>query len=352
MARQIRIQYPGAIYHVLARGDRKESIVYCDQDRRSFLRTLGELCQRTGFRIHAWVLLDNHYHLVVETPEANLVDGMSWFQNTYTRRLNVRHDLWGHVFGGRYKALIVDPADIYFGRIVDYVHLNPARAGVVGIGEPLSSYGWSSLAMYRSTPSKRPGWLETGRSMRVFGLNDTVAGRRAFERRLQERIESEGVESAGRITGETAPDMSLQTTIRRGWYFGSEAFKEKMLAWLDEHASKLKAGNEPVKDGYHGSQIRDHGIHRAEEILRMGCEQLGTKMEDLIKRRKGSDEKVLLAELIASETSVRLDWIRERLRMGSRGYCSRLIGQQRLRLEKESALGRRRDAILKKCNKK
>jgi putative transposase len=106
MARSIRIEYPGAFYHVMARGNRRERIFTDEADRRFFCQTLGETCGRTGWRVHAWVLLSNHYHLMVETPEANLVEGMKWLQNTYTRRFNSRHRLWGRLFGDRYKAIL------------------------------------------------------------------------------------------------------------------------------------------------------------------------------------------------------------------------------------------------------
>ena len=88
----------------MARGDRRGSIVCDDEDRQRFVSTLGEACERTGFIVHAYALLPNHYHIALEIPEANLVDGMRWLQNTYTRRFNVRHKLWGHVFGGCYCA--------------------------------------------------------------------------------------------------------------------------------------------------------------------------------------------------------------------------------------------------------
>src|SRR5215475_15699417 len=107
MARKLRVQYPGAIYHVMNRGDRREPI-FCDEhDRQMFLDTLGQACQKTDWQIHAWCLMNNHFHLVVETPRANLVDGMKWFLGTYTSRFNRNIDLSGHVFSGRYKALIV-----------------------------------------------------------------------------------------------------------------------------------------------------------------------------------------------------------------------------------------------------
>ena len=86
MPRQVRIEYAGAFYHVMARGNRKGDIVFDDEDRKTFLRTLGEVCKRAGFRIHAYALMSNHYHLLLETPQANLTAGMGWFQNAYTRR--------------------------------------------------------------------------------------------------------------------------------------------------------------------------------------------------------------------------------------------------------------------------
>ena len=95
MPRQVRIQFPGAVYHVMARGDRREAIFLDDEDRRMFLKVLEEACGRTGWRCLAYVLMGNHYHLVLETPEPNLVAGMAWLQNTFTRRHNVRHRLQG-----------------------------------------------------------------------------------------------------------------------------------------------------------------------------------------------------------------------------------------------------------------
>jgi REP element-mobilizing transposase RayT len=101
VARAVRIEYGGAFYHVMARGNRRERIFRNEADRLLFYQTPGEACERTGWRVHAWVLMSNHYHLMVETPEANLVAGMRWLQNTYTRRHNCRHRLWGGLFGDR-----------------------------------------------------------------------------------------------------------------------------------------------------------------------------------------------------------------------------------------------------------
>jgi len=104
MPRKIRLEFSGALYHAMSRGDRREKIFLDDVDRHDFLKTLAEACQKTGWQVHAYCLMSNHYHLVLETPEPNLVAGMAWLQSTYTIRLNHRHKLYGHVFSGRYKA--------------------------------------------------------------------------------------------------------------------------------------------------------------------------------------------------------------------------------------------------------
>ena len=113
MARNVRIEYAGAYYHVMARGNRREAIFLDDDDRRFFLQVLAEACGQTGWRVHAWVLMGNHYHLFLETPEANLVVGMKWLQITVARRFNIRHGKWGHLFGDRYKAILVEGGQAY-----------------------------------------------------------------------------------------------------------------------------------------------------------------------------------------------------------------------------------------------
>jgi len=107
MARKLRIQYPGAIYHVVSRGDHRERIFKDERDRQRFLDTLGESCAKTNWLVHAFCLMPNHFHLVLETPQPNLVAGMKWLLGVYTSRFNHRHKAFGHLFQGRYKSLIV-----------------------------------------------------------------------------------------------------------------------------------------------------------------------------------------------------------------------------------------------------
>ncbi len=110
MARQVRIEFPSAFYHVMARGNRLDAIFTSPDGevQELFLSTFAEACERTGFRVWAWVLMHNHYHLVLETPKANLVAGMGWLQNAYTRRFNARHKKWGRLFGDRYKSILIE----------------------------------------------------------------------------------------------------------------------------------------------------------------------------------------------------------------------------------------------------
>jgi len=123
------------------RGDRREPIFRDDKDRQCFVTTLGEACAKTGWQVLALCLMPNHFHLVVETPRGNLVAGMKWFLGTYTGRFNRRHKLFGHVFSGRYKSLVVEGSgNGYLKTVCDYVHLNPVRAKLVEPEAPLREY--------------------------------------------------------------------------------------------------------------------------------------------------------------------------------------------------------------------
>ena len=189
MARKLRLEYAGAIYHLMSRGDRREPIFKDDSDRDRFLETLGEACLKTGWQVHAYCLMPNHFHLVVETPQANLVAGMKWFLGVYTSRFNRRHKLFGHLFSGRYKSLIVDGSgNGYLKTVCDYVHLNPVRAGLIGTDRRLETYRWSSYPLYLQAPSRRPPWLRTERLFGEWSVAaDRASGRRMFAARMQAR---------------------------------------------------------------------------------------------------------------------------------------------------------------------
>ncbi len=171
MPRPLRIEYPGAAYHVMARGNQGRAIFEDDKDRQRFLETLGGACEKTGWRVHAYVLMGNHYHLLVETPEANLVAGMKWLQGTYTQRYNGRHEVFGHLFQGRYKAVPVEAANAGYWEVVStYIHLNPARAGLIEAGKDrLKGYRWSSYPWYLAFGGRGPNMVGAGAGDGKFG---------------------------------------------------------------------------------------------------------------------------------------------------------------------------------------
>ena len=189
MARNLRVQHPSAIYHVVNRGDRREPIFKNETDRKRFLETLGEACAKLGWKMHAYCLMANHFHLVLETPQANLVAGMKWFLGKHTSRFNRRRRLFGHLFSGRYKALVVDGSgDGYLRTVRGYVHLNPVRAKLLTPEQPLSDYPWSSILAYLKLPSQRPGWLRVDRLLGELGIGrDDAKGRRRFAETMEER---------------------------------------------------------------------------------------------------------------------------------------------------------------------
>src|SRR5437016_4325067 len=189
VARKLRIQYPGAMYHVMNRGDQRENIFKDDGDRKRFLSTLGEACQKTEWQVHAYCLMRNHFHLVIETPQPNLVAGMKWLLGVYTKRFNIRHKLCGHLFAGRYKALVVEGSgNGYLRTVCDYVHLNPVRAGLLKADEPLESFRWSSYPDYLRPDRQRPSWLRVDRLLGEKGIpKDSEAGRKQFALQMERR---------------------------------------------------------------------------------------------------------------------------------------------------------------------
>ena len=305
MARKLRIEYAGAIYHVMSRGDRREPIFGDDADRRRFLETLAEACAKTGWQVHAYCLMGNHFHLVVETPMANLVAGMKWFLGTYTSRFNRRHKLFGHLFSGRYKSLLVDGSgDGYLRTVCDYVHLNPVRAQLLTDAEPLRSYAWSSYAHYLQAPGRRPAWARVDRLLGEMGIPQySAAGRRQFEAGMEERRRRD---APGDWQG-------------GGWCLGDEEFRQELLAQM-----------EPKLGRHHGGPERQEtALSRAERLLAEELTRRGWTADQLAARRKGDREKVNIARRLRGETTMTLDWIAARLNMGAAGYAAQCLRQVR-----------------------
>ena len=304
MARPLRLQYPGAVYHVMARGNRGQPLFQDDGDRRRFLETLGEACQKTGWHIHAYMLMGNHYHLLAETPEGNLVAGMKWLQGAYTQRYNGRHQVFGHLFQGRYKALIVDGREpMYFQVVSTYVHLNPARAGLIRIGEQkLKQYRWSSYPHYLKPAAKGPTWLRRDRVLGSLGLTEKDG--KGYEAYLEGRVLELG-SKAGRKELEKE-----WKRLRRGWYLGEKSFLEKLE---DRLAGALRGRR---RESHSGPAKGAHDEAAAERSLNRGLGALGLRVEDLSRLAKGAPEKTVLAWWLRQRTIVSLRWVSERLAMG------------------------------------
>ncbi len=159
MARPLRIEFTSALYHVTSRGDGREDIYLDDADRRQCLSLLGAVTKRFNWVVHAYCLMNNHYHLLVETPDSNLAQGMRHFNGVYTQRFNQRHQRVGHVFQGRYKAILVHK-DSYLLELARYIVLNPVRAGMVRSAKdwPWSSYR-ATAGHTTSTPWLNADWV-------------------------------------------------------------------------------------------------------------------------------------------------------------------------------------------------
>jgi putative transposase len=307
MARKLRLEYEGAIYHIMNLGDRREPIFRDDRDREIFLETLGQAAQKTGWQIHAYCLMSNHFHLVLETPRSNLVAGMKWFLGTYTGRFNRRHKLFGHLFSGRYKSLIVDGSGTgYLRTVCDYVHLNPVRAKLLKPAQKMGHYRWSSYREYLRAPARRPTWLRTGRLLGELGIpKDSAAGRRQFERSMEQR---RGME-----------DPEVLKALRRGWYLGDKAFRSELVEQMS-----LKMGAE-----HYGEERLETDEHKAERILAAELERRGWRRTELALRPKGDKAKIAMARRLRKETTMSLKWIAARLQMGSWSYVSNLLAVKR-----------------------
>ena len=303
VARKLRVEYPGAVYHVMNRGDRREPIFKSDQDRVLCLNTLAEACQKTGWQVHAFCLMSNHFHLVVETPSGNLVAGMKWFLGTYTPRFNRRHRLFGHLFSGRYKSLIVEGSGTgYLKTVCDYVHLNPVRAKILPPGDKLSRYRWSSYPAYLWPRRKRPAWLRVDRLLGEHGLGgDTPAARREF---------------AVRMEGRRAAKLDKEwTAVRRGWCLGGQRFRKDLLRQMREETGPNHGGEER----------RETEETWAEELLGKELRRRRWSEAELAERRKGDSQKVALARRLRQETTMTLHWIAHRLNMGTAGSLANLL---------------------------
>jgi len=264
MARPLRIEYPGGVYHVTSRGNARQAIFADDPDRGAFLELLGRVIERFNWLCHAYCLMGNHYHLLIETPEGNLSSGMRELNGRYTQTYNRRHGRVGHLLQGRYKAIVVD-RDSYLLELCRYIVLNPVRTGVV---KGPQAYRWSS---YGATCGgvAAPKWLHTDWLLQQFAKTRASAVRRyvAFVGQGVE-VESPWNELRGQVL---LGDESFAARIGRDL--------AKMSEWR-EVPRRERYAHRPSLGALFGAEENDSLAERDERIWRANREY-GYSLSDI-----------------------------------------------------------------------
>jgi REP element-mobilizing transposase RayT len=210
MSRPIRLEFPEALYHITSRGDRREDIYDDDADREAFLKIFSKVIEQNNWYCYSYCLMSNHYHFLVQTPDANLSKGMRQLNGIYTQYYNRRHGLTGHLFQGRYKSILVDQ-DAYLLELSRYIVLNPVKAGMV---KSVEKWVWSSYrAMVGMTPS--PEWLSS-----EFLLSQFSKQRKTAIKRYRQFV-SEGLKNS-----------SIWHQLSNQVYLGDKAFVDRVQKYL------------------------------------------------------------------------------------------------------------------------
>mgnify|MGYP000173929742 CR=1 FL=1 len=303
MARPLRIDVPGGWYHVTARGNERRAIFLDDRDRERFVGLLAELPGRFGVRVHAYVLMSNHWHALVETPEANLSRAIQWVQVSYSVWFNRRHRRVGHLFQGRFKAILFEAEELAWG-LSQYVHLNPVRLKRLGLDKAgqarsraglgdgptaevvaarlkrLREYRWSSYRAYAGL-TREPGWLTTAAVL--GGTRKRAARQRAYV------AETEALVREGRVE-------AVWEGVRGGALLGSERFLEKMRVYVkgndQEQAGLWQLQGRPTlamaiaavekMKGQKWEDFRDaHGDWGRDLVLYLGRTRCGMTLREL-----------------------------------------------------------------------
>jgi putative transposase len=252
MARPLRIEYPGALYHLTARGNRQQDIYLDNQDRDLFLKLLGREIHQQGWKCYAYCLMTNHYHLLIETPDGNLVNGMRRLNGAYTQAFNRRHGVVGHVFQGRYKSIIVDREN-YLLELCRYIVLNPIRAGIV---VQIEEWPWSSFPATAGLV-KSPEWLEIKWVLGQFGSGERSA------RVVYQKFVEEGI-NAG----------TLWEKLRGQIWLGKEEFLKKSEKQIEQYSlSEVPKGQcHPMRP-------------QKEEVLNKISQIYGVAQREILKRQ-------------------------------------------------------------------
>ena len=298
MVRPLRIEYPGAVYHVTSRGDRREPIAKDDLDRSLFLEIVGQAVQRFDARVWAYCLMGNHYHLVLQTREANLSRLMRQINGVYTQSFNRRHRLSGHLFQGRFKAILVD-RDSYLLEVCRYVDLNPVRARMA---KRPDAYGWSSYRALAGLASV-PDWLD------AQPLYDQIAPGKSAERAARKYVEFVA-------QGKDVPLWNEH--LKQQIYLGDSAFIVRMqkLASLDranpaaiKHSRKIRGSASPnpsISKTHTSAPVHESDLKRYAAMKTTSKEQRNQNIADAFYQGGHSQTAIALAFGISSSTVSRV----------------------------------------------
>lgn len=314
MARKLRLEYEGGLYHVINRGNYRADIFATAGAKAAFEKCLGEACEKSHWVLHAYVIMRNHYHLALETPEANLVAGMKWLQATFANRFNRLRQENGHVFQGRYQAIVVENS-AGLGAVCHYIHLNPARAGAVKLSG-LSAYRFGSLH-WLMQPRKRPERLDFSTGLEAAGgLQDTPAGRARYLEYLQWLAEEEPARKA----------LGFEN-LSKGWAHGTKAFK-KALVKEHKEAKVMRVAVEADT-----AEMRQLAW---EELVQRCLRKLRCQDAAVATTRKAAAWKVAIATHLKATTTATNPWLALRLHMGHPDAVSRYCAECRAGRRKEA----------------
>lgn len=328
MARKLRLEYAGASYHVINRGNYRQNVFAAAGAAEAFERVLGETCERCGWVVHAYVIMRNHFHLAVETPEPNLSAGMKWLQGTWANRFNRYRGLQGRPFQGRFKALHVEPGQA-LAQVANYIHLNPVRAKVVAV-EKLGEFRWSSFWWFPQRKA-RPEWLCAETVLAEAGeLADTAAGWRKYGEYLAFRDEAEPTKRNERYG-----------TLSRGWALGTAEFRRGLVDELRKRGAQLESAAPYGETAEAREQLRatawEARLQALARAAKIDLKKLGP--------RKSDPAKVLLAAALRAETAVSNGWLCERLGMGTPASVSQFVRRWRAHEANAKAVARLRAAV-------
>ena len=281
MGRPIRIEYKGALYHITSRGNERRKIFLDEKDRTQFLRILADYYDRYGILIHAYVLMDNHYHLILETPKGNLLKVMHGLNGSYTGYFNRRHGRVGHLLQGRYKAILIEK-DTYLLPLSRYIHLNPARAGRV---KKVDQYEWSSYRGYVGR-EKEQRWMESGCVLSQLSTRPARARRKYkeyVEEGIRKRIDDPLREVHGQVILGTERFIEQTKELLRGKVLTPEIVERERLQEhpgieeiVGEVARRFGVKHEVIRaGGTRGNTARQVALYLSHRYTGLSNEAIG-----------------------------------------------------------------------------